>query len=111
MQIGEPKVYTIYGVKYKFTQKHLERMKKNNLEMKHVRSRVHNNWTLEEAVSIPYLMSKQKYYELQEIKRIEVKQEQYKKRRKPKPWLKKYPQKTKFREYAQQLFKECCGSW
>lgn len=111
MQIADGKVYTIYGEKYVFTQKYLELMRKNKIEMKHIRSRVHNKWTLQEAVSIPYQMSRLEYRELQEIKRIEEKEKKQKKYKKSKPWLELYPQKTEFGKYAQQLFNECCGSW
>lgn len=111
MQISEPKVYTIYGEKHVLSPKHIALMRKNKLEMRHIRTRVKSGWTLNEAVSAPFGMRKKEYIEALKIKCIEGNRTKRKNHQKPKPWLKKYPQKTKFGEYAQKLFKECCGSW
>lgn len=101
----------------------------NNIPKVIYRSRILNGWTIDEAINVfpmseelakNHLKSDDLKFTGNHLKSLEeiLKHEEgnrrtkYKKNyRKPKPWLDKYPQVTEFGDYAQQLFKDCFGSW
>lgn len=101
----------------------------NNIPLVIYKSRILNGWTIDEAINVfptsdellkNNLRSEDLKFtgnnsrDLEEILRYEERNRriEYKKKyAKPKPWLDKYPQVTEFGDYAQKLFKDCCGSW
>lgn len=101
----------------------------NNIPLVIYKSRILNGWTIDEAINVfpmseelakNHLKSDDLKFTGNHLKSLEeiLKHEEsnrrieYKKKyAKPKPWLDKYPQVTEFGDYAQQLFKDCFGSW
>lgn len=119
MFMNDPYKYHKINVDYKeyiIQKEHIKKMRKNKLEISHIRTRIKSGWSLDDAVEAPLKMSFIEFQEHLFIKNEEEKAKQRaieikKKYEKPKPWLEKYPQVTEFGKYAQKLFKECCGSW
>ncbi|WP_314347707.1 hypothetical protein [Mammaliicoccus vitulinus] len=102
----------VEGNEYILTPKHLRMAEENNFDKTFIRMRIRAGWSLDLAVKVPQGVPKcdaESYLKFEELDGRKRKPK--KDYSKPKPWLKKYPQKTKFGDYAQQLFKDCCGSW
>lgn len=106
------KEIVVEGQKYTLTDSNLNSIEKLNLDMPHVRMRIRAGWQIDTAVNVPKGVAKCDAESYLKNKSLESKKKKSKKDySKPKPWLKKYPQKTEFGDYAKQLFNDCCGSW
>ncbi|WP_436895121.1 hypothetical protein [Mammaliicoccus sciuri] len=95
-----------------FTTKELNIMKKNGVTKKMFHLRISRGYPREVALSHPpnkhFVGMERTAYK--KTVALNFKERVYK-NDKPKPWLEKYPQKTKFGDYAKQLFNDCCGTW
>lgn len=106
------KEIVVEGKKYILTDSHLNSIEKYELDMPFVRMRIRAGWEIDTAVNVPKGVAKcdaESYLKYKSLESKEIKPK--KDYSKPKPWLKKYPQKTEFGDYAKQLFNDCCGSW
>ncbi len=106
-----------------YTEYELELMSKNKLTKKQVNSRISNGIPRELAIRVPanerctkkmieeYELEKLKLRKEAEedLKRKNLKKQEELKRKKP--HLFSVPQTSEFGDYAQQLFKDCFGSW
>lgn len=95
--------------KYDYEKRDIEIAESNGISMDAFYQRLRYGWAASKARSYPVRNHNRN-------KNV-IAAEEYKSKKqkkdysKPKPWLKKYPQKTKFGDYAKQLFNDCCGSW
>ncbi|MFK5672997.1 SA1788 family PVL leukocidin-associated protein [Mammaliicoccus sciuri] len=106
------KKIVVEGQKYTLTDSHLNSIEKHQLNMPFVRMRIRAGWKIDTAVNVPKGVAKCDAESYLKNKSLESKEKKPKKDySKPKPWLRKYPQKTEFGDYAKQLFNDCCGSW
>jgi len=106
------KEIVVEGKKYILTDSHLNSIEEYELDMPFVRMRIRAGWVIDTAVNVPKGVAKCDAESYLKNKSLESKKKKPKKDySKPKPWLKKYPQKTEFGNYAKQLFNDCCGSW
>lgn len=94
--------------KYDYTKDDIEIAEENGISLSTFYQRLRYGWSANKARSYPirnHTRNKDVYAD-----------ERFKPRKpktyeKPRPWLDKYPQVTEFGDYAQQLFKDCFGSW
>ncbi|KTT85995.1 hypothetical protein RSA37_01295 [Mammaliicoccus sciuri] len=106
------KEIVVEGKKYILTDSHLNSIEEYELDMPFVRMRIRAGWLIDTAVNVPKGVAKCDAESYLKNKSLESKKKKPKKDySKPKPWLKKYSQKTEFGDYAKQLFNDCCGSW
>lgn len=95
--------------KYDCEKRDIEIAESNGISMDAFYQRLRYGWSASKARSYPVRNHNRN-------KNV-IAAEEYKSKKpkkdysKPKPWLKKYPQKTEFGDYAKQLFNDCCGSW
>ncbi|MEX5936061.1 hypothetical protein [Mammaliicoccus sciuri] len=95
--------------KYDYEKRDIEIAESNGISMDAFYQRLRYGWSASKARSYPVRNHNRN-------KNV-IAAEEYKSKKpkkdysKPKPWLKKYAQKTEFGDYAKQLFNDCCGSW
>lgn len=95
--------------KYDYEKRDIEIAESNGISMDAFYQRLRYGWSASKARSYPVRNHNRN-------KNV-IAAEEYKSKKpkkdysKPKPWLKKYLQKTEFGDYAKQLFNDCCGSW
>lgn len=106
------KKITVEGKEYILTPTHLKSIEENKLDGAYLRMRVRSGWPLDLAVKVPHGVGRNEADAYLRFKELDARKKKNKKDySKPKPWLEKYPQVTRFGDYAQQLFKDCFGSW
>lgn len=95
--------------KYDYEKRDIEIAESNGISMDAFYQRLRYGWSASKARSYPVRNHNRN-------KNV-IAAEEYKSKKpkkdysKPKLWLKKYPQKTEFGDYAKQLFNDCCGRW
>ncbi|WP_436883918.1 hypothetical protein [Mammaliicoccus sciuri] len=95
--------------KYDYEKRDIEIAESNGISMDAFYQRLRYGWSASKARSYPVRNhNRNKNVIAAEEDKSKNPKKDYSK---PKPWLKKYPQKTEFGDYAKQLFNDCCGSW
>ncbi|MCO4323253.1 hypothetical protein [Mammaliicoccus sciuri] len=95
--------------KYDYEKRDIEIAESNGISMDAFYQRLRYGWSASKARSYPVRNhNRNKNVIAADSYKSKKTKKDYSK---PKPWLKKYPQKTEFGDYAKQLFNDCCGSW
>ncbi|RIN79458.1 hypothetical protein [Mammaliicoccus sciuri] len=95
--------------KYDYEKRDIEIAESNGISMDAFYQRLRYGWSASKARSYPVRNhNRNKNVIAADSYKSKKPKKDYSK---PKPWLKKYPQKTEFGDYAKQLFNDCCGSW